>query len=196
MLHDALRVAWQRIQNVDTSTLTTDSGCEVKDNTVMLRLIDSVYHVDLENCEVRQEKGGQAPEFITVILLHYLLNTKSIPLSGELISFRELYGGDVYYDAFHARTILPLLNRFGPEKDMNIFLEKTKSIGGERVEIGHAAARFFPFPRIPVVIVIWQGDEEVPSAANILFDSTANQHLPTEDLTVLTSLLVSRLVKR
>ena len=50
------------------------------------------------------------------------------------------------------------------------------------------------FPRIPLIFVVWGGDEELPHSANVLFDSTVTEHLPTEDVTVLSTLAVAKLI--
>ena len=60
---------------------------------------------------------------------------------------------------------------------------------GEKLGIGFAkygdtAVTMNVLPRIPVTYVIWEGDEEFPANATVLFDATAQYYLPTEDLVV------------
>ena len=66
------------------------------------------------------------------------------------------------------------------------------SLGGEQMNLGDAAVRLFPFPRVPVALLIWKHDEEFPARADILFDSTCSEHLPTDIVwsTAMMSLLV------
>jgi hypothetical protein len=51
------------------------------------------------------------------------------------------------------------------------------------------------FPKMPVVVVIWLGDEEVPTSANVLFDANAGKILPTEDISVVGATLCRWLTK-
>ena len=57
---------------------------------------------------------------------------------------------------------------------------------------GDASVKIFPFPRVPVVLLIWKHDEEFPARADILFDSTCSEHLPTDIIwsTAIMSILV------
>ena len=50
------------------------------------------------------------------------------------------------------------------------------------------------FPKLDVDLLMWIGDDEVPSSANILFDSCASRMLSTEDVTVIAGTLCYRLV--
>jgi hypothetical protein len=35
-------------------------------------------------------------------------------------------------------------------------------------------------PRIPLTVILWLGDEEFPSRADLLFDSSAALHVPLD----------------
>ncbi len=43
-----------------------------------------------------------------------------------------------------------------------------------------AAFSFQITPNIPVAVLLWLGDEEFGSQANLLFDKTISQHLPLD----------------
>ncbi len=43
-----------------------------------------------------------------------------------------------------------------------------------------AAFLFNITPTIPVAVLYWQGDEDFPSEARLLFDRTIEQHLPLD----------------
>jgi len=58
---------------------------------------------------------------------------------------------------------------------------------------GDAAARLFPLPRLPIVIVINKSEEGLPAAANLMYDRSATDLLPLEDLVVLAELVSHKL---
>jgi hypothetical protein len=60
--------------------------------------------------------------------------------------------------------------------------------------MGDASVTLCPLPKLPVTYIIWAGDDELPPAGMILFDSTASGWLPAEDLTVLASLGAYKLI--
>jgi hypothetical protein len=43
--------------------------------------------------------------------------------------------------------------------------------------------------------VYWEGDEEFPSQARVLFEDTAARYMPTDGLAILGSQLVGRMLK-
>lgn len=42
---------------------------------------------------------------------------------------------------------------------------------------GDLSFQVWPLPRVPLSVVLWQGDEEVPAGGTLLFDSTARFYL-------------------
>jgi hypothetical protein len=48
---------------------------------------------------------------------------------------------------------------------------------------------------VHLALVYWQGDEEFPSQAQVLFEDTAANYMPTDGLAVLGSQLVDRVLK-
>jgi hypothetical protein len=127
-----------------------------------------------------------------ILILHYLLHASGEPLTGRSIDFRQVPEGGFYWSAFVSRAKKPLLETFGG--DLELYLKVAESLGGETQPLGDAAARFLAFPRVPVTHILWGGDEEFPPEANILFDETIPQYLPTEDIAALSGASVYRLM--
>jgi hypothetical protein len=91
-----------------------------------------------------------------------------------------------------SRAQKPLLMTFG--NDTEFYLQVAAAMGGIPQEMGDAAAQFMAFPLVPIVHVLWRGDEEFDPEASILFDSTIPGHLPTEDIAALAGASVYRLM--
>lgn len=136
--------------------------------------------------------AAQVEPYVQILLLHYLSNASGDPLTGKMITFKELPGGSIYRDPFNSRSIRPLLQRFGncPQQ----LVAAAFPLGGEQIELGDAAVRLAVFPRIPMTLALWQGDEDIPANGTILFDSSAQTYLPTEDYAVMAQLVVQRLI--
>lgn len=138
-------------------------------------------------------EDGEAPLVVRVILLHYLAYAAPVSLKGELISFKELPGGYLYTVPFTNRVIRPLIKYFGqlPEK----LVEVGKRLGGQPARMGDVSVAIPVLPKIPITYVLWLGDEEFPPSGNVLFDVSAEAHLPTEDYAVLPGLVLERMKK-
>ncbi|MGQ9628555.1 MAG: DUF3786 domain-containing protein [Anaerolineae bacterium] len=143
---------------------------------------------------VQLEKTGEEPTVpIRLILLHYLIHADGAPMADRWVSFWELPGGRIYNAAFQARANLRLARAF--EKEPRKLITTAEALGGERLSYGDASFLFRVLPRLWMAVVFYQGDEEFPASANILFDGAAGHYLPTEDLAVLGGLLAGRLLR-
>ena len=69
------------------------------------------------------------------------------------------------------------------------------ALGGQPADYGDVAVTVSGFPRVPVTVVLWRGDEEFPPDGNMLFDGSVMDYLCTEDVNVLSESLAHRLVR-
>ncbi len=152
-----------------------------------------IFLVDTAARKVLFENGSEVYPFLSVLILHYLVGAGEGSISGEWISFREFEGGDAYFGSFTDRSLVPLKNAF--ENHSDLLAPAAEPLGGEPIEFGDVGMRVPVFPRLPLAVVLWRGDEEFPPEVNILFDKTANSILRTEDLAICGALTVSKLRK-
>ncbi|MEM2944343.1 MAG: DUF3786 domain-containing protein [Methanomassiliicoccales archaeon] len=189
---DALKRAWDELQERDLRELSAFSFSKLENDIIFLKFIDRSYSVDISQRIVAGE-GQRLEPFLSVLVLHYLIGCSSLEPTGELITFREVPYGELYYPAFKSRAIDPLVSKFGTNAKLLLAIgEKLKA---RRVDLGSAAICVDVFPKLPVVIIIWEGDEEIPPSANILFDRIAPSIMATEDLAVIGNLISSRVRK-
>ncbi|HZK25446.1 MAG TPA: DUF3786 domain-containing protein [Oscillospiraceae bacterium] len=135
----------------------------------------------------------QPPFALQLIMINYLARADGIPLAYNYIPYRHLEGGQTYYGAFVKTAIEPLSKVFGQQPEL--LQTAAQPFGGVPLTgISGNAVLIYLLPRVPLLFQIWAGDEEdgLPAQANILFDSTANHYLHTEDLGACD--LVSRLI--
>ncbi len=118
--------------------------------------------------------------FSKLSILWYLVCSKDIPLSGRLVNPANLRGGQIFFRGTHVLPLDKLAEKYN--NDAEGFLSKGMALGGERVGHGDAAVQLFPLPRIPVVLILWKGDDEFPPGADILFDSSGETHLALDVL--------------
>jgi hypothetical protein len=127
--------------------------------------------------------GEEVSATVKVLLLHYLIYAGNKPLSGKLVSFRELKNGAaIYYPTFYKRAIAPLIKAFGDcIENLNLV---SKKISGIKEKYGHASMTIRVLPMVPVTFILWEGEEDVPPSGTILFDSSIESFLPAEDIVV------------
>jgi hypothetical protein len=113
-------------------------------------------------------------------ILWYLTGARDIPLSGRLVQPTNLRGGQIFFRGTHILPLDKLASRYS--RDAEGFLRRGEQLGGTRLGHGDASIELFPFPRIPVVLILWGEDEEFPARADLLFDSTCEFHLALDVL--------------
>lgn len=127
-----------------------------------------------------------------VLILHYLITARGVPVADEWITFREVPSGPFYYAAFVKRAILPLVKRFGARP--SLLDGVTQVIGQISPSPGDKALKILALPRVPVVLSLWKGDEEFPPQANLYFDQSIASYLPTEDIAYLAGAVVYKVI--
>ena len=112
--------------------------------------------------------------------LWYLIKSKDIPLSNTIIPPREINGGLMFEKGSHILPLDKLAQKYG--NNIEGFFQRSTAFGSEQLNYGDASVRLFPFPRIPVILIMWCNNEEFPSRSDLLFDTTCSRHLPTDIL--------------
>ena len=196
--HDeALNQAWARLAGANPVILAANSGATLKPDTsqLLLRVLDSECVVDIGSRTIAYSRGAsdEVSPHLKVLLLHYLEGSGNAQLANRLVTYRDFEGGALYYSAFKSRTIDVIVKEFGQRPDLLKHLGA--AIRAESLTMGSVSFKAYFFPKMPIVVVLWVGDEEVPASANLLFDANAGRILPTEDISVMGGLLCSRLVK-
>ncbi len=128
-----------------------------------------------------------------ILLLHYLIQAKGTPASGEQITFKQITGGLAYYPAFHRRSIKPVIKSYG--NNLNKYIIAAERIGGVKSDFSKYSVFFQVFPKVPVIFNLWEGDDELPADGNIVFDSSISDYLTTEDIAVLCNIIALMIIK-
>jgi hypothetical protein len=116
--------------------------------------------------------------FSRLSTLWYLVGSKDIPLSGQLVRSVNLKGGQLFFRGTHVLPLDAIAKKYGGNAED--FYAKGRSLDAEKLRYGDASVRLLPLPRVPVVLILWLGDDEFPARADILFDSTCELHLPLD----------------
>ena len=149
--------------------------------------------VQVVNPAHTEEAPRDAHVSIQIVLLHYLLTADGMPPADRWLAFRELPDGLFYAQAFAGHAEGLLAEKLGANLDG--FRRVAEALGGSCIDLGNAAYRFQAFPRLAVAVLLWEGDEDLPAQARILFDAHAGHYLPTEDLSGMGDWLAHRLTK-
>ena len=136
------------------------------------------------------ERGGVEER---IIWAHYMLGRGPRAPRNRYIAYKQVPGAAIYNDNFIKRCVNPLVKAF--HNDLTHFAAAGAALGGRRVELGHMALTIDALPFIPITLILWRGDDEIPASGNILFDEGAIEWLCPEDLVALAGMVVYKMVR-
>ncbi len=196
-LDAAYALACQQLARVDIEQQCHRSGAQyqVKESreAITVSYLNQQYLITLPDIEISLPGSDEkVPIRDRILILHYLILAKGTPATSELITFRDLSGGNIYYPTFTKRTMKPLADHFSKEPDL--LLKAGEKLGGHKADFGDVAVTIDAFNNVPITLVLWQGDDEFPAQLNLLFDSSISDYLDTEDVTVLCETLTWKLI--
>jgi len=160
---------------------------------IIIDYLDQSYQITFPEGEVSLTTGEEVPIRDKILILHYFIQAKGTPLSSKLITYKELPDGIVYFPTFSKRAIQPLVTFFGSEPEQ--LLKNAEILGGYKTNYGDAAVTINAFSRVPITIVLWQGDAEFAPQGSIMFDSTISDYLTNDDIHTLCENIAWRLVR-
>jgi len=175
--------AWNILRGLNPEDVCKNAVVEYDHSTGMylLKSFGMDVYIDKHNTRIYSHAPdadlllGRLGYFSILSILFYLTSAKDIPLSGKLLQPVNLKGGHIFFRGTHVLPLDKLASRYGNDADG--FLKRGRELGGKELNYGDAAVQLFPFPRIPVVIILWREDEEFPPRTDLLFDSSCEFHL-------------------
>jgi hypothetical protein len=193
----AYKIACERLTGiVDIVQQCRKSGARYlpAEKSVIIDYLNRFYRINLPDCEVSSISNNEpVPLRDKILILHYFIHATGKPLSGHIITYKELQEGINYYPTFFKRAIEPVINCYKDEPQQ--LLEAAATLGGHKSDYGDIAVTIDAFPYVPLTVVLWRGDKEFPADGNIMFDSTIPDYLPTEDITILCEIIAWKLVR-
>lgn len=183
------------IGDIEQQCLKSGARCQVIDSkkVVIIQYLNRSYFITVPEIEISlTDSGDEVPIRDKVLILHYLTTAKDTLATNKLITFKELPGGANYFPTFYKRTIKPLLDYFG--KEPRLLVAAAEKLGGHTADYGDVAVTINAFSRVPITIVLWQGDDELAPQGSIMFDIAISDYLSTEDINVLCEIIAWRLV--
>lgn len=194
----ARALALYTLSRLDIEKCCTHAGLSLEIVSPEIKRVSIPYLGDTYTLSVHNETisfDDASPPLRTpdqVLLLHYLITARGMPVANELITFREVPSGSFYYAAFVKRAIAPLVKCFGGKPSL---LDKVAQVIGQVLPSpGDKALKIFALPCVPVVLSLWRGDDEFPPDANLYFDRSIASYLPTEDIAYLGGAVVYKVI--
>lgn len=186
VMSSGVEKAWEILRTLEPLHICRNASVLFDENTLSYRV--KVFCYDFSICPTRRTIQGNSSSaehlierygyFFIHSCLWYLIHAKDIPPSNKLVKPMDVKDGAMFFRGSHTLPLDNLANRYGDDKDA--FLQRGKDLCAEILTYGDASLRLFPMPKIPVVFILWQKDDEFPPRADLLLESTCDVHLPID----------------
>lgn len=183
-----------RLGCADLSAVAPGLGAEVREDLLRLDFFNVPMSVGGDG--VRRADGGEEKDFMTrIILSHYVLQQGAAPLAGEWVSYREFRDAALFMHYFQGQVEGRISRTFEGRIDkLTTSIRALDGIPYDGVGTGDLCCLIQALPKVPMVLIFWDGDEDFPASTRILFDRGASAYLDMECLAVLGHVLALRLV--
>lgn len=165
--------------------------------TFTLPFMGSVYRItypDFQVTHLPDPMGCYPLEemiYAKILTIRFLLRGAHSLGTGKYRTYREMPWGEVYLRQFDGRCIKRLAFSYGNRiADFCAVLERLK---GEKTKHGDAAYRLEIYPDYRLELILWEGDEEFPPSAQILFSDNFPASFQAEDMAVMGDVIIGSL---
>ena len=141
---------------------------------------------------IRALDGGALPPLPTqTFLLRYLLESKDVAWNGEWKTFREMPWGEMYIKPYTGRVLTRAAFTFSFK--LAAFCAACEKMGAVKLPHGDAGYQFELVDGYRIQILIWQGDDEFPPNAQVLYSDNFAGGFSAEDRVVAGDILIGHI---
>lgn len=178
--------AWDELSRLDPADVcrNTQATYDASEGVYMLDSFGIQFRFSPANKEMssNSERGtaylGRLGYFYRLSSVWYLVKARDIQPAGRLVGPSSLSGGQLFFRGSHVLPLPAVAAKYNDNP--GAFTERGGQLSGVRASYGDEAVELRPFPRIPVTLLLWRGDNEFQPRADILFDAAIEKQLPLD----------------
>jgi hypothetical protein len=184
-----------QVAGIDIPSRTKLLGIGLKEGEALIPLFGKIYRVSPLGI---YDPSGQEPDHsIRVVLCKYLLLCpKTEPFGEDWVSFKDFKDAAPFVGGFINNTEKALVKHFSGHLDR--LKEACQTLGGLPTDLEGSyqlALRFEALPKISILLLFNDEDEEFPAQGSLLFKKKAEGYLDMECLAILGWFLTDALLQ-
>ena len=177
-------------RDLDPAEAAMRTGTKWDGKEFYVNLLGREYAISHPEYAIRVLDGGKLPPLPTqTFLLRYLLEGKAVSNKGTWLTFREMPWGELYIKPYTGRVLTRAAFTFGTR--IAAFRAACEKMGAMAVNHGDAGFQFDFIGGYRIQILVWEGDDEFPPNAQILYSDNFSEGFAAEDRVVAGDILIS-----
>ena len=180
----------EQFKNLDPQEATQRTGVNWDGKEFYVNLMGREYAISHPVYAIRPLDGGALPPLpVQTFLLRYLLENKAAAWTGEWKTFREMPWGEMYIKPYTGRVLTRAAFTFGTR--VVAFRAGCEKLGAVPVKHGDAGYEFNFIGNFKIRILVWEGDDEFPPSAQVLYSDNFASGFAAEDRVVAGDILIT-----
>ena len=177
-------------RGMDPQEAAARTGAQWDGNCFYVNLLGTQYAISHPEYAISRPDGGKLPPLPTqTFLLRYLLEGRQVGWKGEWKTFREMPWGEMYIKPYTGRVLTRAAFTFGTR--LAAFNAAAEKLGATAVRHGDAGWQFDLIGGYWMQVLVWEGDDEFPPNAQVLYSDNFAQGFAAEDRVVAGDILIS-----
>jgi len=179
---------YKALNPADVTARLSDVRWDGKEFTVTL--LGREFAISHPVYAIRALDEGKLPPLPTqTFLLRYLLESKDVPAMGSWKTFREMPWGEMYIKPYTGRVLTRAAFTFGTR--VAAFRAAAEKMGALPLKHGDAGYQFDLIGGYQMQILVWEGDDEFPPNAQVIYSDNFAEGFAAEDRVVAGDILIT-----
>ena len=175
---------------LDPAEAVARTGVQWDGKEFYVNLLGREYAISHPDYAISPMDGGKEPVLpVQTFLLRYLLESKAVAWQGEWKTFREMPWGEMYIKPYTGRVLTRAAFTFGTR--VAAFKAACEKMGAVALPHGDAGYQFDLIGNFRMQILVWEGDEEFPPNAQVIYSDNFAEGFAAEDRVVAGDILIS-----
>ena len=180
----------QRFSAMDPAEAACRTGAKWDGKEFYVNLLGREFAISHPIYAIRATDNGAIPPLPTqTFLLRYLMESKKVAWGGAWKTFREMPWGEMYIKPYTGRVLTRAAFTFSFK--LAAFAAACEKMGATKLPHGDAGYQFELVDGYHVQILIWQGDEEFPPNAQVIYSDNFAEGFSAEDRVVAGDILIA-----
>ena len=179
-----------QFRGLDVAEAAARAGVKWDGEEFYVNLLSREFAISHPEYAIRAVDGGPIPPLPTqTFLLRWLLEGKNTAWHGTWKTFREMPWGEMYIQPYTGRVLTRAAFTFSFK--LAAFSAACEKLGGVKLPHGDAGYQLELLPGYHIQILIWQGDDEFPPNAQVIYSDNFADSFAAEDRVVAGDILIS-----
>lgn len=181
----------EKFRALDPAEVVARLSCVCWDGKAFtLNLLGRRFAISHPDYAITALDGGKLPPLPTqTFLLRYLLESRDVVWNGAWKTFREMPWGEMYIQPYTGRVLTRAAFTFGTR--VAAFKSACEKMGAIPLPHGDAGFQFDLIGGYQMQIMVWEGDDEFPPNAQVIYSDNFADGFAAEDRVVAGDILIS-----